>query len=139
MRRIVPTLVIGVVLLGGPVACGGVNTEELQREAVGCSTYFTVLNEQILSGDPAFADRVMAALVDPAATDADARAETINRTLVDMAGGTDAWRAEMEPGEVATLESEQAALARRHVAEDRSAEAAERISTCVDTWDRLKR
>ena len=92
MRRIVPTLVIGMVMSSGLAACGGANTEELQREAVGCSTYFTVLNDQILSGDPAFADRVMAALVDPAATDADAQLETINRTLVDMAGGTDARR-----------------------------------------------
>lgn len=136
MRRIVPTLVIGMVMSGGLAACGG-NTEELQREAVGCSTYFTVLNDQILSGDPAFADRVMAALVDPAAVDADEQLETINRTLVDMAAGTDAWRAEMEPADVTALESEQSALARRHVAEDRSTEAAERISTCVETWERL--
>ncbi|MBU2166526.1 MAG: hypothetical protein KKF88_01685 [Alphaproteobacteria bacterium] len=139
MRRIVPTLVIGLGMLGGLAACGGGNTEELRREAVGCSTYFTVLNDQILSGDPAFADRVMAALVDPAATDADEQSETINRTLVDMAGGTDAWRADMEPADVTALESEQSALARRHVAEDRSAEAAERISTCVETWERLNR
>jgi hypothetical protein len=137
MRRIVPTLAIGMVMLGGPVACGGANTEALQREAVGCSTYFTVLNDQILNGDPAFADRIMAALVDPAATDADEQLETINRTLVDMAGGTGAWRAEMEPADVTALESEQSALARRHVAEDRSTEAAERISTCVETWERL--
>ena len=27
----------------------------------------------------------------------------------------------------------------RHVAEDRSTEAAERISTCVETWERLNR
>jgi len=139
MRRNVPTLAMGVAILAGLVACGGADTGALRREAVGCSTYFTVLNEQILSGAPAFADRVMAALVDPAATDADEQSETINRTLVDMAAGTDAWRAEMEPGEVSTLESEQAALARRHVAEDRSAEAAERISTCVETWERLNR
>jgi hypothetical protein len=139
MRRIVPTLAIGMVMLGGPVACGGANTEALQREAVGCSTYFTVLNDQILNGDPAFADRIMAALVDPAATDADEQLETINRTLVDMAGGTDAWRAEMEAADVTALESEQSALARRHVAEDRSTEAAERISTCVETWERLNR
>jgi len=138
MRRIVPTLVIGMVMSGGLAACGG-NTEDLQQEAVGCSTYFTVLNDQILSGDPAFADRVMAALVDPAATDADEQSETINRTLIDMAGGIDAWRAEMEPAEVTALESEQSALARRHVAEDRSTEAAERISTCVETWERLNR
>ncbi len=138
MRRIGPTLLIGMVLSGGLAACGG-NTEALRREAVGCSTYFTVLNDQILSADPAFADRVMAALVDPAATDADQQAQTINRTLVDMAAGTGAWRAGMEPAEVATLESEQSALARRHVAEDRSTEAAERISTCVETWRRLSR
>lgn len=138
MRRIVPTLLIGVMMSGGLAACTG-NTEELRSEAVGCATYFTVLNEQILSGDPAFADRVMAALVDPAATDADEQLETINRTLVDMAGGTDAWRAEMKPADVTALESEQSALARRHVAEDRSTEAAERISTCVETWERLNR
>jgi len=138
MRRIGPTLLIGMVMSGGLAACGG-NTEALRSEAVGCSTYFTVLNEQILTADPAFADRIMAALVDPAATDADEQVETINRTLVDMAAGTDAWRAEMEPAEVATLENEQSALARRHVAEDRSTEAAERISACVETWTRLNR
>lgn len=139
MRRIVPTLLIGVMMSGGLAACGGANTEALQREAVGCATYFTVLNDQILNGDPAFADRVMAALVDPAAVNADAQKQSINRTLVDMSGGTDAWRAEMEPADVTALESEQSALARRHVAEDRSTEAAERISTCVETWERLKR
>lgn len=138
MRRIVPTLLIGVMMSGGLAACAG-NTEELRSEAVGCATYFTVLNEQILSGDPAFADRVMAALVDPAATDADEQLETINRTLIDMAGGTDTWRTEMEAAEITALESEQSALARRHVAEDRSTEAAERISTCVETWERLNR
>ncbi|MBL0946515.1 hypothetical protein [Brevundimonas sp.] len=138
MRRIVPTLLIGVMMSGGLAACGG-NTEELQREAVGCTTYFTVLNEQIVRDDPALADRIMAALVDPASVDADQQKQTINRTLVDMAGGTDAWRAEMDPAAVATLDNEQSALARRHVAEDRSAEAAERISTCIDTWKRLKR
>jgi len=121
------------------MACGGGNTKDLQREAVGCATYFGVLNDQILNGDPAFADRIMAALVDPAAVDADAQKQSINRTLVDMAGGTDAWRAELDPAEVTALESEQSALARRHVAEDRSTEAAERISTCVETWERLKR
>ena len=139
MRRIVPTLVIGLVMLVGPGACGGPNTEDLQRQAVGCSTYFTVLNTQILAEDAAFADRVMAALVDPAAADADTRSEPINRTLVDMAAGTDTWRAEMDPDKLKALEAEQTALARRHVAEDRSAEAAERISTCVETWERLKR
>ncbi len=138
MRRIVPTLLIGVVMSGGLAACGD-NTEALQREAVGCSTYFTELNDHILNGDPAFADRIMAALVDPAAVDADAQKQSINRTLVDMAGGTDVWRAGMEPADVTAMESEQSALARRHVAEDRSAEAAERISTCVETWQRLKR
>ncbi len=139
MRRIVPTLVMAGVVLAGPVACGGQNTEALRRDAVGCSTYFTVLNAQILEGDPAFADRIMAALVDPAAVDADARSEEINRTLVEMSAGTDAWRAELPPEEVTTLDAEQTALARRHVAEDRSNEAAERISTCVETWERLDR
>lgn len=139
MRRIVPTLVIGLVMLGGPMACGGENTEALQREAVGCATYFTVLNDQILNGDPALANRIMAALVDPAATDADEQLENINRTLVDMADGVGTWRAGMEPADVTALESEQSALARRHVAEDRSTEAAERISTCVETWERLNR
>ena len=100
MRRIVPTLVMAGVVLAGPVACGGQNTEALRRDAVGCSTYFTVLNAQILEGDPAFADRIMAALVDPAAVDADARSEEINRTLVEMSAGTDAWRAELPPEEL---------------------------------------
>lgn len=139
MQRIVPALMIGVAMLVGPAACGLGSKEGLKREVVGCSTYFTVLNENILSSDPALADRIMAALVDPEAADADERLESINRTLIDMVDGSGAYRAELEPETVAALDSEQTALARRDVSEDRSTEAAERISTCVDAWNRLER